>query len=166
VENVKREIWFAGGCFWGVEEYFSRMDGVVETSVGYANGKTENPGYYDIPKTEHAETVHVEYDTDKISFEELLARFFRIIDPTSRNKQGGDVGTQYRTGIYYMDEKDKEVIGNFIEQEQKKYKAPIVTEVEKLKNYYPAEEYHQSYLKKNPEGYCHVDFSKLKDTPR
>lgn len=158
---LNREIWLAGGCFWGVEEYFSRLDGVVETSVGYANGRTENPGYYDIPNTGHAETVHVVFDTDKISLDLILESFFKIIDPTSKNKQGYDVGAQYRTGIYYSDEKDKVFIEQAVKKEQKKYRAPIVTEVKPLEHYFLAEEYHQAYLKKNPNGYCHVDFSGL-----
>ena len=144
-----------------MEEYLSRLDGVVETSVGYANGRTEAPGYYDIPNTGHAETVHVVYNTDKTSLGVILEHFFKIIDPTSRNRQGYDIGTQYRSGIYYSEEKDKELIEQVIATQQEKYKAPIVTEVKKLEHYYPAEEYHQAYLKKNPGGYCHVDFSGL-----
>jgi len=155
------EIWLAGGCFWGVEEYFSRIDGVLETSVGYANGTTENPGYYDIAVAGHAETVYIRYDSDRVSLEDLLEYYFRIIDPTSMNKQGNDIGKQYRTGIYYTDESEKNTIMEFISREQEKYKAPIVTEVKPLENYYPAEEYHQDYLKKNPSGYCHIDFSSL-----
>jgi len=158
---MNKEIWLAGGCFWGVEEYFSRIDGVVETTVGYANGKTENPGYYDIPATGHVETVHIIYDPQKVSLYTLLEYYFKIIDPTSRNKQGNDVGTQYRTGIYYIDEEDIEIISQIINKEQQKYKAHIATEVKKLEHYYPAEEYHQDYLKKNPKGYCHIDFSTL-----
>lgn len=159
---MNREIWLAGGCFWGVEEYFSRVDGVVDTSVGYANGNRENPSYHDIPYTGHAETVHVVYDEDKIGLSDILKHFFRIIDPTSRNRQGYDVGTQYRSGIYYSEDKDREIIDRAVAEEQQKYKAPIVTEVKRLENYYLAEEYHQDYLKKNPNGYCHVDFSGLK----
>ncbi len=145
-----------------MEEYFSRIGGVTETSVGYANGETENPSYHDIPHTGHAETVHVVYDTGKTSLEEILEYFFRVIDPTIMNRQGPDVGTQYRTGIYYLEEKDKETIDQMIAKEQQKYKAPIVTEVKKLENFYTAEEYHQDYLKKNPGGYCHINFSALK----
>jgi peptide methionine sulfoxide reductase msrA/msrB len=156
-----QEIWLAGGCFWGVEEYFSRISGVTETSVGYANGKTENPTYYDIPTTGHVETVYIRYDSGKLSLDTLLEYYFRIIDPTSKNKQGNDIGTQYRTGIYYINERDKEIIRQVIDKEQQKYKAPIVTEVKPLDHYYPAEEYHQDYLKKNPTGYCHIDFSSL-----
>lgn len=158
---MNKEIWLAGGCFWGVEEYFSRLEGVVETSVGYANGRTENPGYYDIPDTGHAETVHVVYGTDGTSLRVILEHFFKIIDPTVRNRQGNDIGTQYRTGIYYTAEEDEKVIRQVMAEEQQKYKAPIVTEVKKLEHYYPAEDYHQDYLKKNPGGYCHIDFSTL-----
>lgn len=159
---MNREIWLAGGCFWGVEEYFSRLDGVVGTSVGYANGRTANPTYHGIPDTGHAETVHVIYDDDKTSLDVILEHFFKIIDPTIRNRQGYDVGTQYRTGIYYTDEQDRGAIDRAVAKEQQKYKAPIVTEVKRLEHYYLAEEYHQDYLKKNPNGYCHVDFSGLK----
>jgi methionine-S-sulfoxide reductase len=161
---MKKEIWLAGGCFWGVEEYFSRIKGVVDTSVGYANGETENPSYRDIPYTGHAETVHVIYDTEKASLEVILERFFRIIDPTILNRQGPDVGTQYRTGIYYSDEKDREAIERVIAKEQQKYEEPIVTEVKKLEHYYLAEEYHQDYLKKNSGGYCHIDLSILNNS--
>ncbi|NLC43626.1 MAG: peptide-methionine (R)-S-oxide reductase MsrB [Clostridiales bacterium] len=160
-DAMRKEIWLAGGCFWGVEEYFSRIEGVLETSVGYANGKTENPGYYDIPHTGHVETVLVVYDAERTSLETLLAYYFKVIDPTILNKQGPDVGTQYRTGIYYEDETDKELIKKVISEEQLKYDKPIVTEVKKLDHYYTAEEYHQDYLKKNPDGYCHIDMSIL-----
>ena len=160
---MAHEIWLAGGCFWGVEEYFKRIDGVMDTTVGYANGKTENPSYHDIPYTEHAETVHITYDLDKVSLQTLLEYFFKIIDPTSSNKQGNDIGTQYRTGIFYSDDDSLATIKAAIEKEQQKYKKPIVTEVLPIKQFYPAEGYHQDYLKKNPDGYCHVDFSTLPD---
>lgn len=155
-----KEIYLAGGCFWGVEEYFSRIDGVVETSVGYANGHKDNPSYEQVctGTTGHAETTYIKYD-DNISLKELLNKFFRIINPTILNRQGGDVGNQYRTGIYYIDEKDKVIIDTIMEEEQKKYQVPIVTEVLPLSSYYLAEEYHQKYLKKNPGGYCHIDMS-------
>lgn len=153
-------IYLAGGCFWGVEEYFSRIDGVVETNVGYANGHKENPSYEQVctGTTGHAETTYIKYD-DHVSLRELLKKFFRIINPTLLNRQGGDIGNQYRTGIYYIDESDKDIITEIMEEEQKKYKVPIVTEVLPLSSYYPAEEYHQKYLKKNPGGYCHIDMS-------
>lgn len=157
------EIWLAGGCFWGVEAYLSKLDGVVYTNAGYANGQTESPTYEDVcfGGAGHAETVYVKYDSKQIALEKLLIHFFKVIDPTSLNKQGNDRGRQYRSGIYYKDAGDREVINKVINEEQANYAAPIVTEVLPLSNYYPAEEYHQDYLKKNPNGYCHIDLSRL-----
>lgn len=155
---IVKEIVLAGGCFWGVEEYMSRIKGIVETKVGYANGIKENPSYEEVCSgtTGHAEACYIKYDESIISLEELLNKFWSIIDPTVLNKQGNDRGTQYRTGIFYLDEKDLNVIIKSKSQEQKNYRKPIVTEVEPLKCFYEAEEYHQKYLKKNPEGYCHI----------
>lgn len=157
-----KEIYFAGGCFWGVEEYFSRIDGVIETKVGYANGIKENPTYQEVctGTTKHAETVYVKYDESVVSLEELLHKFFNIIDPTLLNRQGGDIGNQYRTGIYYVDEKDKDIIAKYVDGIQQNYTEKIVTEVCPLRCFYLAEEYHQKYLKKNPNGYCHIDLSR------
>jgi methionine-S-sulfoxide reductase len=157
--NVK-EIWLAGGCFWGVEAFFEKIAGFLETTVGYANGKTTNPTYRELKNTGHVETVYVKYDADKIGLFELLEYYFTIIDPTILNRQGPDVGTQYRTGVYYADDKDLPVILSMMELQQKRYDKPLVTEVKPLEHFYPAEEYHQKYLKKNPGGYCHVDLSK------
>lgn len=156
------EIYFAGGCFWGVEEYFSRINGVVETKVGYANGTKENPTYEEVctGTTRHAETVYIRYDESVITLEELLQKFFNIIDPTSLNRQGGDIGNQYRTGVYYVNEKDKNIIAKYMDEIQKNYKEKIVTELLPLSSFYLAEEYHQKYLKKNPNGYCHIDLSR------
>lgn len=153
-----KEIVFAGGCFWGVEEYMSRIKGVSETKVGYANGKTENPTYQEVKtgETGHAEACYVKYDDAQISLKELLKRFWRVVDPTVLNRQGPDEGTQYRTGIYYINDEDLPIIRESMEEEQKKYSEPIVTEIESLKCFYDAEEYHQKYLKKNPGGYCHI----------
>lgn len=155
---IVKEIVLAGGCFWGVEEYMSRIKGIVETKVGYANGIKENPNYEEVCSgtTGHAEACYIKYDESIISLEELLNKFWSIIDPTVLNKQGNDRGTQYRTGIFYLDEKDLNVIIKSKSQEQKNYRKPIVTEVELLKCFYEAEEYHQKYLKKNPGGYCHI----------
>jgi peptide methionine sulfoxide reductase msrA/msrB len=162
------EIWLAGGCFWGIEEYMSRIEGVVDVTSGYANGNTIKPSYEDVcyRDTGHAETVHVQYDKTKVSLRMLLEYFFRIIDPTSLNRQGNDKGSQYRTGIYYKKESDKEKIEKFIDSKRTDYDKEIVTEVLQLQNYYRAEEYHQDYLKKNPNGYCHVDFSRLNMEPK
>ncbi|MCK9254080.1 MAG: peptide-methionine (R)-S-oxide reductase MsrB [Clostridiales bacterium] len=157
------DIWLAGGCFWGVQAYMARVPGVAETSVGYANGLTDNPSYEDVCRrnTGHAETVHVRYDPDRISLRDLLGYFFQIIDPTSLNRQGNDVGSQYRTGIYYLDQADLPAIQSVLAEEQKKYKRQIMTEVELLRRYDLAEAYHQDYLEKNPNGYCHVRFDSL-----
>ena len=136
----------------------SFIQGVENTQVGYANGKTINPTYQEVchNNTDHAETVKVVYDPDTITLDFLLSVFYEAIDPTSVNRQGGDTGTQYRTGIYYIDEADLPVIHKSIEKLQMRYEKPIAIEVKPLVNYSPAEEYHQRYLDKNPNGYCHI----------
>ncbi|NLC17306.1 MAG: peptide-methionine (S)-S-oxide reductase MsrA [Clostridiales bacterium] len=156
-----KEIYLAGGCFWGVEEFFSRIDGVLQTYVGYADGKQQRTTYNDLKKTDHSETVYIQYDADKLTLEKLLDYFFLIIDPTSVNRQGNDIGRQYRTAIYYTDERDLDIIQKRVQAEQLKHNKPIVTEVKPINNFCLAEEYHQKYLKKNPGGYCHVDISLL-----
>ncbi len=163
--NNLKEIYFAGGCFWGVEEYFSRVPGVHDVTSGYANGNTENPGYEAVCSgaTGYAETVHIKYDPSIISLKTLTEQLFKIINPTSLNRQGNDMGSQYRTGVYYVNVSDKEIVQAVFDDEQKRYDKKIVTELMPLKSYYLAEEYHQNYLVKNPEGYCHIDFSSLKD---
>lgn len=155
---MSSEIYLAGGCFWGLEKYLSLINGVENTQVGYANGKTINPTYEEVCRknTGHAETVKVVYDPEIISLGTLLNLYFEAIDPTSVNRQGGDTGKQYRTGIYYIDINDLPVIKKSIEELQRKHDKPIAIEVESLKNYSPAEEYHQKYLAKNPDGYCHI----------
>lgn len=155
---MSSEIYLAGGCFWGTEKFLSLINGVENTQVGYTNGKTLNPTYQEVchHHTGHAETVKVVYDPETISLEHLLDLFYETIDPTSVNRQGGDVGEQYRTGIYYIDDKDLPVIQKSIEKLQKGYTEPIAIEIKPLENYSPAEEYHQRYLDKNPNGYCHI----------
>jgi len=159
-----KSIILAGGCFWGVEAYYKRVKGVTFTKVGYSNGKTKNPSYKEVctGETEHAEVCYIKYDENIISLDKILEHFFRIIDPTSLNRQGADIGTQYRTGIFYIDREDSTIIKEFITKEQEKYNNKIVVEIEELSNYYDAETYHQSYLEKNPTGYCHVDLNLLK----
>ena len=154
-----KEIYLAGGCFWGVEEYMSRIDGVVSTAVGYANGTKENPTYQEVCTgiTGHTETTYVKFDENIVTLEDLLNRFWKIIDPTILNRQGPDIGNQYRTGIYYIDESHIDIINKTLEEQQAKYDKPIVTEIMALKCFYEAEEYHQDYLKKNPGGYCHIN---------
>ncbi len=162
-----RDIYFAGGCFWGVEEYFSRIPGVRNVTVGYANGEKDSPTYKEVcsGRTGHAETVHVTYAPNKVSLRTLTQQFFKIIDPTSINRQGNDRGTQYRTGIYYVDEADKPVLQDVMDTVQKQYTEPHPVEPRHLGNYRLAEEYHQDYLKKNPNGYCHINFDSLSDLP-
>ena len=152
------EIYLAGGCFWGMEAYLTNLDGVISTSVGYANGKTKEPTYEEVCKgdTNHAEAVQVSYDPKVIGLKELLRKYFMVIDPTTLNKQADDIGTQYRTGIYFVDETDVADINDILAEEVLKYESKIVTEVMPLSYYYPAEEYHQKYLVKNPNGYCHI----------
>ena len=159
-ENL-HTIYLAGGCFWGLEAYVQKLPGVYDAEVGYANGDTEEPTYEQVcyEDTGHAETVKVVYDTTRITTEQLLAAFFKVVDPTSVDKQGNDRGSQYRSGIYYADEADKAVAEAAIAAQQEQYTDPIATEVLPLDNYYPAEEYHQDYLDKNPGGYCHIDLS-------
>jgi len=137
--------------------------GVVETRVGYANGHTADPTYEEVctGRTGHAESCLVQYDENIISLEELLKKYWLIVDPTIKDRQGPDIGNQYRTGIYYLDEADLPAIKESVNNEQKKYGKPIVTEIKPLDCFYPAEEYHQKYLKKNPDGYCHIDLSKF-----
>ncbi|MFA5634454.1 MAG: peptide-methionine (S)-S-oxide reductase MsrA [Anaerovoracaceae bacterium] len=151
-------IHLAGGCFWGLEKYLQLITGVLDTQVGYANGTTENPTYEDVchRDTGHAETVRVEYDPLQVPLPYLLSLYFKAIDPVSRNRQGNDVGSQYRTGIYYVDSEDEFVAQSAVEKLQKDFRDPIAVEVVPLLNYYPAEEYHQDYLTKNPGGYCHI----------
>lgn len=153
-----KHIYLAGGCFWGTEHFFKQIDGVVETEVGFANGQTDHPTYEQVytDTTGYAETVHVSYDPDKVSLEFLLRMFFVAIDPTSLNKQGHDEGTRYRTGIYYTDKEDLLIIEKVYAEEQNKCSEPFMVEKLPLRNFYPADEYHQDYLDKHPDGYCHL----------
>ena len=155
-----RTIYLAGGCFWGVQAYMRRVKGVASTEVGYANGTTKDPTYEQVcsSATGHAETVRIEYAPEIISIKELLEHFFHIIDPTLKNRQGNDHGSQYRTGIYFTEKEDEKEILKYIRDITPSYRGTIVTEVEPLTVFYPAEEYHQSYLEKNPGGYCHIKF--------
>ena len=161
--NGLRDIWLAGGCFWGVEAYMARVYGVADAVSGYANGTVDNPSYSQVVggKTGHAETVHVRYDPTRVSLETLLDHYFTLIDPTSVNRQGNDRGAQYRTGIYYKDVSDRAVIDQVIDRVRQSLDKPIATEVTPLTAFWPAEDYHQDYLEKEPDGYCHVDFDPL-----
>lgn len=153
-----REIYFAGGCFWGTEHFFKQVRGVTATEVGYANGKTEKPSYEQVSTgdTGFAETVKVTYNPETIDLGLLIDLFFKTIDPTTLNRQAHDVGTQYRTGIYFTSPDDKALILLKLSELQKQYQHKIVVEGEALQNFYDAESYHQKYLDKNPGGYCHI----------
>lgn len=158
-----RKIYLAGGCFWGVEEYFSRIPGVAGAVSGYANGRVERPTYEQVclDTTGFAEAVRISYDPDVVTLRILIRQFFEIIDPISVNRQGNDRGSQYRTGIYYTDERDRPLIETMMNQVRQKYREPLAVELEPLKNFYEAEQYHQDYLRKNPGGYCHIQFGSL-----
>lgn len=157
-------IYLAGGCFWGAEHYLAGIRGVKRTEVGYANGKTEFPSYEQVKHehTGHAETVLVEYDETELPLRVLLELFFHIIDPTSLNRQGHDEGEQYRTGIYYTSEEDAETVREALEDLQSRTEETVVVECEQLRQFFTAEEYHQKYLVKNVNGYCHVPLEEMR----
>ena len=159
---MKNKIVLAGGCFWGVQEYYSRLKGVVSTKSGYANGNKPNPTYKEVKSqsTGSAEAVEIIYDDSLISLTKLLEHFLRFVDPYSVNKQGEDVGSQYRSGVYYINKKDRDTILNYFKEI---LRSDYKIEVTELINFYNAEEYHQDYLKKNPGGYCHVNLNLIKE---
>jgi len=157
----------AGGCFWGVEELFRQMPGVINTEVGYTGGNTENPRYEQVKtgSTGHAESIEIEFDPAKVSFEEILKFFFKLHDPTTENRQGNDIGSQYRSAIFYHDEEQKKAAEKVkaLVHASGAWKKPVVTEIVPATKFYPAEGYHQDYLQKEPRGYtCHwvraIDF--------
>lgn len=153
---MEKIIYIAGGCFWGVEMYYKKLKGILDTEVGYANGDKENPTYEEVKHhlVSHAETLKLKYDDSIISLEKILEHFLRFVDPYSIDKQGEDMGHQYRSGIYYTDEKEKDIIKNYFNNVlEPNYKIEVLP----LLNFYNAEEYHQDYLDKNPNGYCHVN---------
>lgn len=154
-----KEIYLAGGCFWGTQHFFSMVHGVESTQTGYANSIIPDPTYKQVctGRTDAAETVRVVYDPDSVSLPFLLDLFYKTIDPTSIDRQGNDIGSQYRTGIFYTDNSDYPAIVRSIKKLSLEYIEPIAIEVDELKNFYPAEDYHQDYLDKNPGGYCHID---------
>ena len=156
-----RTIYLAGGCFWGTDAYMARVHGVAHTESGYANGNTDLPVTYEEVYTDitgYAEVVKVDYDVTKTTLTTILDEFFSITNPTTLNQQADDVGTRYRSGIYYDQTSDISVIEAAINRVQTKFSSPVVTTIEPVANYQPAEEYHQNYLDKNPDGYCHVVF--------
>ena len=152
-----KTIYLAGGCFWGTQKFFDQFDGVAETEVGYANGPTENPSYQQVcADSGHAETVRIVYDEDRISLTELLDMFFLAVDPLSVNRQGPDEGIQYRSGVFYTEPSQLPEIEARMHLEEEKRGQKLAVELLPLQNFYPAEEYHQKYLDKNPTGYCHL----------
>ena len=162
---MKRTIYIAGGCFWGVEHYYKSLKGVLSTEVGYANGNKANPSYEEVKThvTNHAETLKLEYDDEIISLEKILEHFLRFVDPYSIDQQGHDFGHQYRSGIYYADNSDYQIIKSYFDSHlRSNYKIEILP----LENFYSAEEYHQDYLTKNPGGYCHVNLALIKENEK
>jgi peptide methionine sulfoxide reductase msrA/msrB len=153
-----KEIYFAGGCFWGVEHFFKGVDGVVEATPGYANGNTPEPGYEQVytDTTGYAETVRVRYNPARVDLSFLTRLFFTVTDPLTLNRQGHDEGTRYRSGIYYTAAEDRPVLEAVFAEVSARLGVPLVTELEPLRNVYPAEAYHQDYLDKHPDGYCHL----------
>ena len=152
-----KTIYFAGGCFWGMQKYIDQFEGVIRTEVGYANGPDKAPSYQEVCNNSgHAETVRIIYDPKILSLTSLLEYYFMVIDPVSVNQQGHDIGIQYRTGIYYTEEDQIEEIMAAYKAEEEKIGKKLAVEFEALKNFYSAEEYHQKYLDKNPGGYCHI----------
>ena len=152
-----KTIWLAGGCFWGMQKFFDQFEGVLRTEVGYANGPDKAPSYEEVcADSGHAETLLIEFDETRISLTELLKYYFMVIDPLSVNRQGHDEGIQYRTGIYYTDETLLPEIRAVWQAEEEKVGAKLAVELEPLRHFFSAEEYHQKYLDKNPGGYCHI----------
>ncbi len=154
---MAKKIVLAGGCFWGLEDLIRKQPGVISTQVGYTGGKNENPTYKNHPG--HAEAVEIEYNETKTSYKNLLDFFFQIHNPTTLNQQGNDIGTSYRSAIFYGNEEEKKEAENFIKivNESGRWRDPVVTTLEPLTKFYLAEEYHQDYLQKNPGGYtCHA----------
>ncbi len=166
-KNIK-EIYFAGGCFWGTEHLFQLVRGVVETEVGYANGKIKNPTYEQVIShtTGFAEAVKVKYDADQVNLPLLIDLFFKSIDPTTIDRQGNDIGDNYRSGIYSTDPETENIVKTEVAKLAKNYSQPVVVETIPLINFYKAEDYHQDYLDKNPGGYCHIPLSVFEEAKR
>lgn len=151
---------FAAGCFWGVQYYFDEVPGVVNTTVGYIGGQVDQPTYEQVcyEDTGHAEAVSIEFDPEKVSFEILLKHFFRMHDPTQLNRQGPDVGDQYRSAIFYQDDQQKAIAEKIIQELKKSFDRPIVTTLEPATVFWPAEDYHQKYTERTGRGMCHIPY--------
>jgi len=163
-----KEIYVAGGCFWGVEAYFKQLKGIVKTSVGYIDGNMSQPTYEMVcdGRASHAEACYLAYDPNEISLDSICEHLFRISNPFSKYKQGNDVGRQYRTGIYFVDQEDEVVVLDFMKLFFKADFVKVQTEVKHAIDYVLAEPYHQNYLDKNPNGYCHVNLGLAKKDER
>ncbi len=160
---MKSKIYFGAGCFWGVQYYFDQVPGVIETTAGYSDGTTHNPSYEQVctGKTGHAEIVEVVFDPQIVSLDTLVRHFFRIHDPTQLNRQGPDVGSQYRSIILYTDEEQKAMAEHVMEEVASNHENPIATELQALEEFYPAEEYHQKFTEKTGRGGCHIAYEPL-----
>lgn len=158
-----QEALFAAGCFWGVQYYFDQIPGVVKTTVGYSGGKTRNPTYEQVcyENTGHAEVVLVEFDPDTVSYETLVRQFFRMHDPTQLNRQGPDVGDQYRSAIFTMDDSQTAIAEQVKAELQAASKQPIVTQIQRAGEFYEAEDYHQKYTERTGRGMCHIPYAPL-----
>jgi peptide-methionine (S)-S-oxide reductase len=158
VSERRETATLAGGCFWGVEELVRKLPGVIDTTVGYTGGTLDHPLYENVKKgrTGHAESLQIVFDPDRITYEQILEFFFRLHDPTTSNRQGNDLGTQYRSAIFYHDEEQRLTAERAKAEAQAKWPRPIVTEIVPASTFWPAEEFHQDYLQKHPAGYtCH-----------
>lgn len=163
-----KDIYLAGGCFWGLEKLMRSIPGIIDATSGYANGRTELIPNYELVCTGctgYKETVRVVYEEEKVDLALILRAFFAVIDTTVKNRQGNDIGTQYQTGVYYKTKDDLEIIEKEVSAEKAKDK-PFFVEVEELKCFYEAEEYHQNYLHKNPRGYCHITNGEIAEAVR
>lgn len=157
-------IYLAAGCFWGIEAYMKKLDGVLDTEVGYMGGVAPKPSYKQVctGKTGHAETVRIVFDQTRLPLARLLKHFYRLHNPSSLNRQGNDIGSQYRSAIFYTNDQQLEMAKQQLVSWGQEHNRKAVTEISKAREFYPAEDYHQDYLDKNPGGYCHVDL-KLAD---
>lgn len=161
--KIERAI-IAAGCFWGVQYYFDQVPGVVKTTAGYTGGHTEDPTYDDVwaHDTGHAEAVQIEFDPEKVSYETLIKQFFRMHDPTQLNRQGPDIGEQYRSAIFYLNQEQRKDAIHVRNQVQKAKDKPIVTQIVPAKEFYEAEPYHQKFTERTGMGMCHVDYAPVK----
>jgi methionine-S-sulfoxide reductase len=163
IMNTQKAL-FAAGCFWGVQFYFDEVPGVVKTTVGYTGGHTDNPTYEDVCShaTGHAEAVLVEFDPAKVTYETLLKHFFRLHDPTQLNRQGPDVGANYRSAIFYFDDSQKAAAEKVRDEMRANFNQPIVTAINPVSKFYEAEAYHQKYTQRTGRGMCHVPYAPIK----